>query len=65
LEQERDPKVAWEHGVDTLKGMGSSVIGGVQTAQEKLEYGQEKAEGEIKDRYYSVRPSFLSCLRSD
>lgn len=54
LEEERDPKVAWEHGVESVKVAGSSVIGGVQGAQESLEQGQEKAEGELKGRYYSV-----------
>lgn len=54
LEQERDVKVAWEHGVDTVKDAGSSVIGGVQGAQETLGQEKEKVKGDLKKRYYSV-----------
>jgi hypothetical protein len=54
LEQEKDPKVAWEHGVDSIKVAGTSVIGGAQGAQERLSQEQEKAEGELKGRYYSI-----------
>lgn len=56
LEEEKDPKVAWEHGVERVKGAGSSVIGGVQGAQETLAQHQEKAKGEMKGRYLSVCP---------
>ena len=59
LEEERDPKVAWEHGVDTVKVAGSNVIGGVQSAQESLEKGKESVEGEVKQTYYSVIFVFL------
>lgn len=54
LEREKDPKVAWEHGVESMKVAGSSVIGGVQGAQEGLGQEKEKAEGELKHRYYEV-----------
>jgi hypothetical protein len=47
------PKVAREHGIGSVKVAGSSVIGSVQDAQESLEGGQEKAEGEMKDWYHN------------
>jgi len=54
LEQEQDPKVAWEHGVDSLKNAGSTAIGGYQSAKEGIQAGQDKLDSELKDAYYSV-----------
>jgi hypothetical protein len=53
-EEERDTKVAWEHGVESVKVVGSGVIGGVQGAQEGFGEEKEKVEGELKHRYYLV-----------
>ncbi len=59
-EEEKDPKVAWERGMESVKDVGSSVIEG---AQEGLERGQEKAEGAMKQRYFSLcRSSFFFFL---
>ena len=56
-EEEKDPKVAWERRMESVKDVGSSVIEG---AQEGLERGQEKAEGAMKQRYFSLcRSSFF------
>ncbi|RXW22305.1 hypothetical protein EST38_g3549 [Candolleomyces aberdarensis] len=41
LEQEKDAKVAWQHGMDTIKDAGTTVIGASQTASSTV---QEKAD---------------------
>lgn len=56
LEEEKDPKVAWEHGVEQVKGAGSRVIEGAQGAQDTLAQHREKAKGEMEGRYLSVCP---------
>lgn len=54
LEQEKDPKVAWEHGMDTVKEAGVSVIGAAQVAEERARESKEKTEGKLQGVYYSV-----------
>jgi len=48
LEEEKDVKVAWEHGMDTVKGAGSTVIettrSASQTVQEKTETTTQKLQ---------------------
>jgi hypothetical protein len=64
-EEERDTKVAWEHGVERVKGVGSGVIGAVQGAQAGLERGREKVEGEMKGRYYNVGRVFFASVMAE
>ncbi len=61
LKQERDPKVAWEHGIDTVKEAGVSVIGTAQGVKEGVKESKEKTEDKLKDAYYSVGSFILLC----
>ncbi|KAL1713884.1 hypothetical protein EV715DRAFT_210772 [Schizophyllum commune] len=51
LEQEKDPKVAFEHGMDTLKDAGVTGIGAVQSATEKAQEGKDKASERLTTMY--------------
>jgi len=62
LEQERDPKVAWEHGMDTVKEAGVSVIGAAQGAKEGLEESRQKTEEKLEAAYYSVGHLFFGVV---
>ena len=54
LEQEKDPKVAFEHGMDTLKDAGVTGIGAVQSATEKAQEGKDKASERLATMYDRV-----------
>ena len=62
LEQEKDPKVAWEHGMDTVKEAGVSVIGAAQGAKEGLEEGKQKTEDKLEGIYHSVGHLFFGAV---
>ncbi|EDR09989.1 uncharacterized protein LACBIDRAFT_317829 [Laccaria bicolor S238N-H82] len=49
LEEEKDPKVAWQHGMDTVKGAGTSVIGATQAASASLQETAEKTTSRLED----------------
>jgi hypothetical protein len=59
LEEEEDLRVAFEHGMDTLKNTGSSVIGAGQSATEKTEDISERTTARLQNAYYKVS-SFAS-----
>ena len=54
LEEEKDTKVAWEHGMDTAKGAGSTVIDATRTAAETAEEKAEKTSQRIQDAWNKV-----------
>jgi hypothetical protein len=59
LEEEKDTKVAWQHGMDTIKDAGTTVIGTAQqtsaTAQEK----GSKASSKLQEALYKVGDLFI------
>lgn len=61
LEEEKDPKVAWQHGMDTVKNAGTSVVGGVQTASATVEEKTSKTQDRISNALYKVRTATLFC----
>ncbi|KAJ7334757.1 hypothetical protein DFH08DRAFT_939527 [Mycena albidolilacea] len=54
LEEEEDLRVAFEHGMDTLKDTGSSVIGAGQAATEKTEDISERTTARLQNAYYKA-----------
>jgi len=62
LEEEKDVKVAWEHGMDTVKGAGSKVIGATQQATAKAEETTKKTADRLSDAFAKV--SLLVIRRS-
>lgn len=57
LEQEQDVKVAFEHGMDTLKDTGVAAIGAGQTAMSKAEDVSDRTTSRVQDAYEKARPS--------
>ncbi|KAJ7629412.1 hypothetical protein DFH06DRAFT_1304101 [Mycena polygramma] len=54
LEEEADLRVAFEHGMDTLKETGSSVIGAGQSAKEKTEDVSDRTTARLQGAYYKA-----------
>ncbi|KAJ6617965.1 hypothetical protein B0H10DRAFT_2218135 [Mycena sp. CBHHK59/15] len=54
LEEEQDVRVAFEHGMDTLKGAGSSIIGAGQSAKEKTEDVSDRTTARLQEAYYKA-----------
>jgi Family of unknown function (DUF5923) len=54
LEEEKDTKVAWEHGMDSVKGAGSTVIDTTRSAVETAEEKAEKTSQRIQDAWNKV-----------
>ncbi|EAU81705.1 hypothetical protein CC1G_02721 [Coprinopsis cinerea okayama7 len=49
LEEEKDAKVAWEHGMDTVKGMGSKAIDVTRSTSETVKEQSEKTNIRLQD----------------
>ena len=54
LEEEKDIKVAWEHGMESVKEAGSGVIETSQTVMESAEEKTERTKIRIKRAYEHV-----------
>ncbi|TFK35889.1 hypothetical protein BDQ12DRAFT_634780 [Crucibulum laeve] len=54
LEEEEDTKVAWQHGMDTVKDAGTSVIGASQSASETVKEKSEETSTRLQDAYYKI-----------
>ncbi|KAJ7074701.1 hypothetical protein C8F01DRAFT_1101541 [Mycena amicta] len=54
LEEEQDMRVAFEHGMDTLKGTGSSLIGTGQAAKQKTEETADRTTTRLQNAYYKA-----------
>ena len=54
LEEEKDPKVAWQHGMDTVKDAGTKVIGVTQTASGEARDKADRTSGRIQDALFKV-----------
>lgn len=66
LEEEKDPKVAWQHGMETVKGAGTTVIGATQAAGASLQETAEKTTSRLEDALNKVRwlkPLHQLCSR--
>ena len=59
LEEEKDPKVAWQHGMDTVKDAGTSVIGTAQGASAGAREKADKTSSRLQDAFYKVRVIFI------
>ncbi|KAJ7475171.1 hypothetical protein B0H11DRAFT_1866022 [Mycena galericulata] len=68
LEEEQDVRVAFEHGMDTLKDAGSGVIGAGQAAKEKTEDLSNRTTERLQGAYYKAceraqtDPAYRSAL---
>lgn len=56
-----DARVAWEHGVDTVRDTGSMVIGATQAVAGAVEDTTDRTASRLQDAFYSVS-SFLHSL---
>lgn len=54
LEEEKDIKVAWEHGMESVKEAGSGVIETSRTVMESAEEKEERTQIRIKRAYEHV-----------
>jgi hypothetical protein len=54
LEEERDTKVAWQHGMDTIKDAGTTVIGTTQETSAAVEEKSSKASSRLQEAFYKV-----------
>ncbi|THU95473.1 hypothetical protein K435DRAFT_798123 [Dendrothele bispora CBS 962.96] len=51
LEEEKDPKVAWQHGMDTVKSAGTTVIGATQEGAAKTSEVASKTSTKLQDSF--------------
>ncbi|CAK5276167.1 unnamed protein product [Mycena citricolor] len=54
VEEEKDVRVAFEHGMDTLKDAGSGLIGAGQTAVEKTQDVSERTSSRLQKAYQNA-----------
>ena len=54
LEEERDTKVAWQHGMDTVKDAGTTVIGTTQETSAAAQEKSSKASSRLQEAFYKV-----------
>ncbi|KAF8999078.1 hypothetical protein BDQ17DRAFT_1361282 [Cyathus striatus] len=55
LEEEKgDVKVQWEHGMDTVKSAGSTVIDGSRKASETIEEKKDQTSNRLQDAYLKI-----------
>jgi hypothetical protein len=54
LEEEKDSKVAWQHGMDTVKDVGTSVIGTAQSVSAGARDKADKTSSRLQEAFYKV-----------
>ncbi|PPQ72126.1 hypothetical protein CVT26_006866 [Gymnopilus dilepis] len=54
LEEEKDPQVAWEHKMDTVKQAGSTAIGTHQDTKATAQEKQERASARLQDAFWRI-----------
>ncbi|KDR71775.1 hypothetical protein GALMADRAFT_159190 [Galerina marginata CBS 339.88] len=54
MEEEEDVKVAWEHGMDTVKGAGSTVIGAAQDTKETVDEKMDEGSERLQEAFYKI-----------
>lgn len=59
LKEEEDTKVAFEHGMDTLKDAGSSAIGFGQESTAKASELSDRTSAKLQDSFYRVSLSAM------
>jgi gas vesicle protein len=62
LEQEKDVKVAWQHGMDTIKDAGTTVIGASQTASSTVQEKADQTSSRIQEILNKVCSHFQSIF---
>lgn len=63
LKQEEDLQVAFEHGMDTVKDAGSSVIGAGQQSVAKASDLSDRTSAKLHNAFYKVCPLHKRCIR--
>ncbi|KAF8193742.1 hypothetical protein BJ912DRAFT_230171 [Pholiota molesta] len=51
LEKEKDPKIAWQHGMDTVKDAGTTVISTAQETSETIEEKADKTSARLREAF--------------
>lgn len=64
VEEETDIKVAWEHGMETVKETGATVIDTTRSAKEAAEEKAESTTSRIKYAYEQASYSFVVSVMS-
>lgn len=54
LEEEKDTKVAWQHGMDTIKDAGTTVIGASQETSAMAQEKTSKASSRFQEACFKV-----------
>ncbi|KAF9476292.1 hypothetical protein BDN70DRAFT_882609 [Pholiota conissans] len=54
LEEEQDAKVSWQHGMDTVKDAGTTVIGAAQSASATVQEKSEKTSSRLQEALYKM-----------
>lgn len=54
LEEEKDLRVSFEHGMDTIKDAGSGVIGAGQSAKQKTEQVTDRTTARLQGAYFKA-----------
>ncbi|KAJ3501731.1 hypothetical protein NLJ89_g9206 [Agrocybe chaxingu] len=54
MEEEKDAKIAWQHGMDTVKNAGTTVIGAAQSGSATVEEKAEKTTSRLQEAYYKI-----------
>jgi hypothetical protein len=54
LEEEKDSKVAWQHGMDTIKDAGTTAIGASEATTAAAQDKSIKASSRLQEAYYKV-----------
>jgi hypothetical protein len=54
LEKEKDPKIAWQHGMDTVKDAGTTVISTAQETSETIEEKADKTSARLREAFRKV-----------
>lgn len=54
LEEEKDPQVAWEHKMDTVKKTGSTVIGTTQSTTSTAQEKKDRTASRLQDAFWRV-----------
>ncbi|KAF5340103.1 hypothetical protein D9758_013155 [Tetrapyrgos nigripes] len=54
LEEEKDPQVAWEHGMDTVKDVGSATIGVTREGAAKVSDTASRVSSKAQESFYRM-----------
>jgi hypothetical protein len=57
-EEEADIKLKWEHGIDTVKGAGDTVIDATRTVTSTVKERADSTKSRVREAFLNVFPSF-------